>query len=307
VVASAVNYFDLLMLVGRYQFKPALPAVLGAEASGVIIEIGKNVKVYKVGDSVMVGMGIERMAEELIVGENECLPKPSGFTHVQAAAFTVGYLTGFHGLVQRGQLQSGQTLLVTGAAGGMGASAIQIGVKMGATVIAVVSSDDKAEAVRNLGAHYVINYLKQDMKAVVNEITKGQFVDVIYDVVGGDLFNQCVKCIAPNGRLLVVGFASGSIPSIPANLPLIKGFSVVGVRSGAEIGRNPSLLIDILKHLKTFTANGDTDLAPLVNAQNIYSPDNFKQALEIVSTRQVKGKSVIQWRPEPQAVIRAKL
>jgi len=241
------------------------------------------------------GMGLGVMAEEVVVSEMEVLPKPSGFSHLQAAAFPVGFLTSYHGLVQRGGLKSGEWLLITG-------------VKLGAQVIAAVSSAEKAAVARKLGAQHVLDYTQtSDWKSTVNEITKGKMVDVCYEVVGGDVFNQCVKCMAPCGRLLIVGFASGTIPNFPVNLALVKGFSLVGVRSGAEIARDSSVLLEMALQLRELTANRNTDLAPYIDPKFVFPPSKMKQAFAVVASRQIVGKSVVQWRSEPDAKLASKL
>jgi NADPH2:quinone reductase len=237
VHASALNYFDLLMLQGRYQLRPALPFTVGSECSGVIIEVGREVTQWSVGDAVIAGMtNGDSMASELVTHQRNAIRKPPQFTHAEAAGLPVGFFTTFHALVHRGKVKRGETLLVTGAGGGMGLSAVQLGVKLGCTVIAAASSDAKCAKAKEAGAHHVINYSTlSSLKDRVAEITDGKFADVIYEVVGGAIFKECIRCIAPNGRLLVIGFASGTIPNVPANMVLVKGFSLVGVRSGQEV------------------------------------------------------------------------
>eukprot|EP00462_Mataza_sp_D1_P021915 CAMPEP_0175145114 /NCGR_PEP_ID=MMETSP0087-20121206/14562_1 /TAXON_ID=136419 /ORGANISM="Unknown Unknown, Strain D1" /LENGTH=342 /DNA_ID=CAMNT_0016429767 /DNA_START=1 /DNA_END=1029 /DNA_ORIENTATION=+ len=292
IQAGAVNYFDLLILVGRYQHKPKLPSVMGSEGSGVITEVGSKVKDWKVGDNVMIGMspaGI--MGEEVVLRSAYLLPKPKGFTHPQAAAFYVGYSTAYHGLVQRGKTVAGEWVLVTGAAGGMGAAAIQLAKKLGAKVIACASSQNKLDFCKKIGADHVINYSTEKLKERVMDITDGEGVDVVYEIVGGDIFKQSVRCMAGGGRLLVIGFASGTIPKLAANLALVKGFSLVGVRAGAEMARNPNLVKEMADDLRKWTNDGQTDLVPLVD--HLYPLKDFKKAYRVLNERKVVGKACV--------------
>jgi len=287
--AAAINYFDLLMLVGKYQSKPTLPFTPGAEGAGDIIEIGPNVKNFKVGDKVMIAMSGSMLAEETVVSELMLIPMPSLLSYQEASGFGVGYCTAYHGLVHRGQLTKGDILMVTGAAGGMGIAAIQVGKALGAQVIACASSKEKLEACLKVGADHVINYTTQDLKSETERITKGKMCNVIYESVGGEAANQALRCVAGQGRFLVIGFASGTIPTIPANIPLIKGFSVVGVRSGAEMRLNPKLTKDMIKELLSLANAGK--LTPLVYAN--FPIDKVTEAMSVVANRSVIGKAVV--------------
>jgi NADPH2:quinone reductase len=183
------------------------------EASGVVTEVGSKVRLWRVGQGVMLGLSaMGSAAEQMVCNERALLPKPSLWSYAEAAAFPVGFITTYHALVHRGHLLKGETLLITGAAGGMGASCIQLGKKLGATVIACASSAEKLELCKQLGADHVIDYKTENIKDRVTAITKGKMVDVVYDVVGGDIFDHCVRVMAPGGRLLVIGFTSGVIP-----------------------------------------------------------------------------------------------
>jgi len=306
IVASSINFYDLLMFVGKYQSSPKLPFTVGTEASGIIIELGKAVSHLSLNQEVMIQMEIGMMAEEVVVSSLFCIPKPKSFSYVEAAAFPVGFLTAYNGLVQRGNLKPGEFLLVTGAAGGMGSAAIQLGKLLGAKVIAAVSSDSKASYVRSLGAEHVICYGKEDIRQQVLNITDGRFVDVVFELVGGDIFDKCVKCVGDHGRLLVVGFASGKIPSIGANLPLIKGFSVVGVRSGESLRRHPELAMEIVQKLQEWEETGKLlQLRPHI--EKVYDVKHVKEAFRVVAERRVLGKSVVQWIPDNQSSIQSKL
>eukprot|EP01116_Phalansterium_solitarium_P014163 TRINITY_DN31705_c0_g1_i1.p1 TRINITY_DN31705_c0_g1~~TRINITY_DN31705_c0_g1_i1.p1 ORF type:complete len:369 (-),score=80.21 TRINITY_DN31705_c0_g1_i1:105-1130(-) len=294
VIASSLNFFDLLMLVGKYQSKPDLPFIAGSEASGIVTEIGAKVTNVTVGDAVFV-MAAGAFAEELVAPAALCLPKPKSLTHAQASALFVGFMTAYHGLAQRGQLKAGETVLVTGAAGGMGSIAVQVAKLLGASVIAGVSSDDKLNVVKELGADFAVNYAKHDLRDKVMEFTSGKGADVIYDPVGGDVFDQCVRCVASEGRLLVIGFASGRIPTLPANLPLVKGFSLVGVRAGFSMQKHPHLAMEMFQQLTSWTSDGK--LTPRVSFA--YQPQRAKEALRLMAERKVTGKAVIQFAPEP--------
>jgi len=305
IYAACVNFFDLLMLIGQYQHKPPLPHTMGSEAAGKIIEVGKNVNLYSVGDSVIVPLsgGGGCMASECILHESQAIPMPKTLSYTQAAGIGTGFMTGYHGLVHRGHLKKNEYVLVTGAGGGMGLSACQIARALGATVIAVASTDQKCDVAKRYGgAHYAINYTKtKDLKAEVERITKGHLIDVCYDVVGGSLFNELIRCMAPQGRLLIIGFASGQIPKIPANLVLVKGFDVVGVRSGFEMRRQPELAIEMAQKLLELTdaetlRNGGFDIAPLVD--HTYDMEAFKEAFTVLHKREVVGKAAIVFHPE---------
>lgn len=298
VHSSATNFFDLLIMIGRYQHKPRLPYTISSEASGTIIEVGKNVKNYKVGDEVIMGMSQECMAEEVVCSAAMVLPKPPGFTHAEAASFFVGFSTAYHGLIQRGNIKRGDVVLVTGAAGGMGAAAIQLAKKMGATVIAAASSADKLEACKRLGADHLVNYKTHSLKKEVKKIAK-KGVDIVYEIVGGPIFRECISVMASGGRLLVIGFASGEIPKIPANLVLVKGFQVVGVRAGAEFAMNPRLIVEMASQLNEWTKGGDRDLAPLVDHQ--YTLDNFRDAFRVLHERKVVGKATVNFIAPPKS------
>merc|ERR1719203_83861 len=216
---------------------------------------------------------------------------PEKVTFSQGAGFSVGYTTGFHALVHRGHLKPGEWLLVTGAGGGMGLMAVELGKALGATVIAAASSDEKLEACKKVGADHVVNYSKQKLKDAVGEITGGKFCDVIYDPVGGEIFDQCVRCVATSGyaRLLVIGFASGTIPKLPINMALIKGFDLVGVRSGAELRLRPDLQTKMMVHLLKLAREGK--LKPYVGAE--FPMERFQDAFSLMEQKKVIGKCCI--------------
>jgi NADPH:quinone reductase len=299
VKASSLNFFDLLILVGKYQYKPEMPFVLGSEAAGEVLETGSKVTKWKIGEEVMVGMvSGGGTAEEIVVHENNLFHKPPQFSFAEAAALPVGFLTGYHGLVQRGDLRAGDYVLITGAAGGMGLSAVQIARRLGATVIAAASSQEKLDRALAAGAHFAVNYATEDLKQRVAEITDGHMADVIYEVVGGKVFKECVRCIASNGRLLVVGFAGGEIPMLPVNLVLIKGFQLVGVRSGAEMALSPLKAQQLWAEMIRLTSDHDRSLAPVTQCWSI---SDFHQAFLSVFERKIIGKATILWSSLPLA------
>mmetsp|Transcript_66496 Transcript_66496/g.100200 ORF Transcript_66496/g.100200 Transcript_66496/m.100200 type:complete len:290 (-) Transcript_66496:30-899(-) len=285
--------------MGRYKKKPQLPFVPGTEGSGVITEVGSETKKYKVGDEVLVTMVVGSHAEEIIVYESQCIRKPAGLTHVEASGLSVGFCTAYHGLIQRGKLTKGETLLVTGAAGGMGIAAIQLGKLIGAKVIAGASTDEKVQAAIDAGADEGINYSTNDLNKAVKNLTDNVGVDVVYEVVGGEIFDKCTRCVNGDGRLLVIGFAGGKIPKIAANLPLIKGYSVVGVRAGAAMQLNEKISREIFDAIEKW---GQQNVLPIPVVQivcDVHSQGiaGIKEAFRDLAQRKAIGKIVLQWRP----------
>ena len=293
IKAASLNFPDLLMSQGKYQNKPELPFALGMEGSGVISEIGSKVETYKIGDEVMFGgWGHGAIAKSIVVAESMISPKPEAYSFEEAAAFKTAYLTAYVGLIRRGQLQRGETLLVHGASGGVGMAAVQLGKLYGAKVIATGTSDEKLEVVKTWGADEVLNIYENEevnFKDRVKDLTNGMGADVIYDPVGGEVFDQSIRCINWGGRLLIIGFAGGKIPTLPVNYPLIKGFSVVGVRAG-EFGRRAPILgkenIDIINSLAD-----DNKIRPHIC--KVFNYKESKQALEYLENRKLIGKVVI--------------
>ena len=240
VEAVGLNFPDILMIGGLYQDRPPLPFVAGAEAAGRVMAVGGEVSHASVGDRV-IGFNLlsGAMAEQFVVDAGKVFPLPDEVTMEEGACTALTYGTGYHALVDRAELEAGENLLITGATGGVGSAAIQIGKALGARVIAAVSSDAKAEVAADLGADETINYSVESLKERTKELTGGVGADVIYDPVGGDTFLECLRCINWEGRILVVGFTSGRIPKAPMNLPLLKGCSIVGVFWGAYADRDP--------------------------------------------------------------------
>ncbi len=239
IAAASLNFPDLLIVQNKYQIKPPLPFVPGAEFAGVVEAVGEGVKHLRVGQSVACLAGTGGFGTHALATAALCLPLPDGFSLVDAAAFTMTYATSHHALIDRAQLQAGETVLVLGAAGGVGTAAIQIAKAAGATVIAAASTDEKCALCRTLGADSTLNYSREDLREGVKRLTGGKGPDVVYDPVGGDFAEPAFRSIAWRGRYLVVGFASGPIPALPLNLPLLKGASLVGVFWGDFAKREP--------------------------------------------------------------------
>jgi NADPH2:quinone reductase len=233
--AASLNFPDLLMTQGKYQFKPDLPFTPGMEGAGEVVSVGEGVSDAKRGDHVIVASRLGTMAEEMNIPASMLRQMPKAMNWAEAASFPAAWITAYVALVRRGQLQRGETLLVHGAAGGVGMAAVDLGLLLGATVIATAGSPEKLAVLRARGVQHAIDY-RAGFRDEVKRLTQGRGADVIYDPVGGDVFDESVRCIAFDGRLLVIGFTSGRIPTVSVNMPLIKGFSVVGVRAG-EYGR----------------------------------------------------------------------
>ncbi|EKT4475676.1 NADPH:quinone oxidoreductase family protein [Pseudomonas plecoglossicida] len=289
VQAAGVNFPDTLIIEGKYQFQPPLPFSPGGEAAGVVAAVGEKAGAFKVGDRVMALTGWGAFAEQVAVPFYNVLPIPASMDFTTAAAFGMTYGTSMHALRQRGQLQAGETLLVLGASGGVGLAAVEIGKAMGARVIAAASSAEKLAVAKAAGADELIDYSQANLREEIKRLTGGQGVDVIYDPVGGELFEQAVRGLAWNGRLLVVGFASGSIPQLAANLVLLKGAAVLGVFWGAFAQRQPEDNAANFHQLFAWHAEGK--LKPLVS--QTYPLEEAGAAIEKLGQRQAVGKLVV--------------
>ena len=290
VKACGLNFPDTLIIQGLYQFKPELPFTPGSDIAGIVKEVGEGVTHLKVGDSVFGFVAHGGLAEEVIVPGNACFPKPPQMDYAVAASFMMAYGTSYHALKDRAKLIEGETLLVMGASGGVGLAAVELGKLMGAKVIAAASTDEKLALCKEYGADELINYAKQDLKSMIKELTEGKGVDVIYDPVGGDFSEQALRGIAWNGRFLVVGFAAGHIPTIPLNLPLLKGASIVGVFWGGFAIKYPKENRSNTMTLMQWHAEGK--LKPHIH--KIVPLEDTKEALEEMMNRKVKGKLVVQ-------------
>ncbi|WP_122667930.1 NADPH:quinone oxidoreductase family protein [Pseudomonas viridiflava] len=289
VRAAGVNFPDTLIIEGKYQFKPPFPFSPGGEAAGVISAVGEKVTHLKTGDRVMALTGWGSFAEQVAVPNYNVLPIPESMDFTIAAAFSMTYGTSMHALKQRANLQPGETLLVLGASGGVGLAAVEIGKALGARVIAAASSAEKLEVAKNAGADELINYTDTSLKDEIKRLTNGNGADVIYDPVGGDLFDQAIRAIAWNGRLLVVGFASGRIPELPVNLALLKGASVVGVFWGSFAQRQPQDNAENFKQLFAWFEEGK--LKPLVS--QVYPLERAGEAIDALGGRRAVGKVVV--------------
>jgi NADPH2:quinone reductase len=289
IKAASLNFPDLLIVQNKYQMKPPLPFVPGSEYAGVVQAVGEGVKHLQVGQNVACLTGTGGFATHAIAPAAVCMPLPAGFSYVDAAAFIMIYATSHHALVDRAQLKAGETVLVLGAAGGVGTSAIQIAKAMGAHVIAAASTDEKCALCRAIGADATINYSTENLREALKALTNGKGPDVIYDPVGGELAEPAFRSIAWRGRYLVVGFASGTIPSLPLNLTLLKGASIVGVFWGGFAKQEPESSTRAMAELANWYAQGK--IKPVID--RTMPMDQLKAAYAHMGSRGVKGKLVM--------------
>ena len=289
IKAASLNFPDILIVQNKYQHKPALPFVPGSEYAGVIEAVGPGVTHLKVGQNVACLSGTGGFGTHTLAPAAMCMPLPDGFSHVDAAAFIMIYATSHHALVDRAQLKAGETVLILGAAGGVGTSAIQIAKAMGAKVIAAASSDEKCALCKSIGADETINYSTQDLRESIKALTSGKGPDVIYDPVGGPYTEPAFRSIAWRGRYLVVGFAAGPIPALPFNLMLLKGASVVGVFWGDFAKKEPKANAAMMMELAGWYAKGT--IKPVIDSTMPMA--QLKEAYAHMSSRAVKGKLVM--------------
>ena len=293
VKAASVNFPALLMTQGKYQHKPDLPFVLGMEGAGVVEEIGSKISTFKEGDEVTFGSwGNGAFSDYVIVPENGLQLKSKSLDFKEAASFQTAYMTAYVSLVRRGELQPGENLLVHGATGGVGMAAVQLGQKIGAKVIATGTSENKLKETLNWGAsHYVLTHKEGGVsfRQEVKDLTEGKGADVIYDPVGGDVFDESIRCINWGGRILVVGFTSGRIPTAPVNMPLIKGFSIVGVRAGEFGRRDPVKGKENIEAVKKLADEGK--LKPHIC--KTFKLEEAKEAIHFLSERKLVGKVAV--------------
>lgn len=287
--AAGVNFADLLVISGQYQEKPAFPFIPGAEASGTVKEVGAGVNGLKTGDRVMALTGLGGFAEQAVVDAARVLRIPGSIDFASAAGFPVAYGTSHGALEWRARLQPGEWLLVLGAAGGVGLSAVEIGKAMGARVIACAGGTDKTALAAQHGADYVIDYSREDMRERVKAITGGHGADVVYDPVGGDAFDAALRSVAWGGRIIIIGFASGKIPQIPANIALVKNIDVIGFYWGSYQSRNPGLLRSSFDKLFRWYEEGR--LKPHVSYQ--LGLEQVAEALQMLQQRKSTGKIVL--------------
>ena len=288
VKAAGLNFPDTLIIEGKYQIKPELPFSPGGEMAGEVLAVGDGVQRFKPGQRVMGLTGYGAFAEEILVPENQLIPVPDGMNDHTAAAFSMVYGTSYHALKQRANIQPGETLLVLGASGGVGLAAVELGKATGATVIAAASSAEKLEVAKEAGADDLINYADEDLKdALKQRYPKG--VDVIYDPVGDRFTEAAIRNMAWNGRLLIVGFAAGDIPKIPANLALLKGCSIIGVFWGAFTQKEPQTNIQNIMELMQLFNQGKIN--PRIS--QVFPFEEYEQALAALTSRTAKGKVVL--------------
>lgn len=287
--ACGVNFPDTLIIQGKYQFKPDFPFSPGGEVSGIVKELGDGVTTFRVGDRVIAATTFGGYAQEVVADAARTIPMPDGMDFASAAAFVLTYGTSHHALKDRANLQPGETLLVLGAAGGVGLAAVALGKLMGARVIAAASTPEKLAVCVAHGADETIDYAAEDLRARIKELTGGKGVDVVYDPVGGDFSEPALRSMAWNGRFLVVGFAAGTIPDLPLNLPLLKGCSVVGVFWGGFTRNEPERNKINLRELGSWAAEGK--LRPHVSAR--YPLERAAEALQALIDRKVQGKVVL--------------
>jgi NADPH:quinone reductase len=289
IAAASLNFPDLLIVQNKYQMKPPLPFVPGSEYAGTIEAVGDGVSALKVGQNVACLSGTGGFGTHTVAPAALCMPLPSSFPLVDAAAFIMIYATSHHALIDRGQLKAGETVLVLGAAGGVGTSAIQIAKLMGARVIAAASSDEKCELCRSIGADAAINYSKENLRDAIKAATDGKGPDVIYDPVGGDFAEPAFRSIARRGRYLVIGFAAGPIPALPLNLPLLKEASIVGVFWGSFSKHEPKANAAMMQELARWYGEGK--VKPVIDRTMPMAA--LKAAYAHMGSRAVKGKLVM--------------
>jgi NADPH2:quinone reductase len=289
VKAASVNFPDVLIIQNKYQFKPPLPFSPGSELAGVVKEVGSGVSAFKPGDRVIAFTTYGAFAEEVKTEASRLMALPEKMGFNEGAAFILTYGTTDHALRDRAALRAGETLLVLGAAGGVGLAAIDIGKALGARVIACASSEDKLEVCRQHGADATINYDAEDLRERIKALTGGNGVDVVYDAVGGKYSEPAFRSIAWRGRLLVVGFAAGEIPKLPLNLALLKGASIVGVFWGDFARREPQRFAESARQLARWYAEGK--LKPHVS--QTFPLEKAAEALKLMAERKVKGKVVL--------------
>lgn len=293
IEAAGINFPDVLAIAGKYQVKTPTPFVPGNEAAGIVYEIGPGDSQFAVGDKVIVNTAGGAFAEKCVADTDKSIALPDDLDFEQGAGFTVTYGTSYHALKQSAKLKSGETLLVLGAAGGVGITAVEIGNAMGARVIAAASSDEKLDFAVSAGADETINYSEVPLKETVKELTGGKGVDVVYDPVGGELADQAFRATAWHGRYLVIGFASGGIPEFAANIALLKEASIIGVWWGTWVARNPKLQMQNMMEMAELIKSGT--LSPRVTES--YSLDDYADAFRAITERRARGKVTLRMNP----------
>jgi NADPH2:quinone reductase len=288
VEAAGLNFPDTLIIEGKYQFQPDLPFSPGGEAAGTVADIGEGVTNVVPGDRVIAMSGFGAFAEKWVVPARSVIPIPEGLDSVAAAGFALTYGTSYHALRQRARLEEGETVLVLGAAGGVGSAAVELGKVLGATVIAAASSEEKLEFARSLGADLTIDYTRTSLRDQIKHVADGRGVDVVFDPVGGELTEQAFRSLAWNGRHLVIGFAAGDIPSLPLNLALLKGASLVGVFWGRSLTEEPADAFRNFVELSGLVREGS--IRPRIWRE--FALEEYEEAFSVFTNRTVMGKAV---------------
>lgn len=291
VAYAALNFFDTLIIEGKYQLKPAPPFSPAGEFSGRVVALGPGAAGFAIGDRVMGSSGFGAARERIAVPTNRIAHVPDGLPLDKAAGLSITYGTSLHALKQRAEMKPGETLVVLGASGGVGLAAVEIGRAMGARVIACASSDDKLEFARRYGAAEMVNYASQDLRGRLKELTGSKGVDVVYDPVGGKLAEPALRSLGWKGRFLVIGFASGEIPRLPLNLTLLKGCDIRGVYYGEFNAREPEASRDNLSQLLAWAQSGD--LSVHIHAK--YALEEYPRAFEAISERKALGKVLLRF------------
>jgi NADPH2:quinone reductase len=289
IKAAGINFPDVLLIAGTYQVKVPPPFVPGNEAAGIVEAVGEDVARIKPGDRVIITPKAGGFAEKCVLAEKLCLPLPDGMSYEQGAGFTITYATSYHAYRQCTQLKAGETVLVLGAAGGVGITAVEIAKALGANVIAAASSEEKLQFAREAGADETINYSETSLREAVRELSGGRGVDVVYDPVGGELAQMALRSLAWHGRYLVIGFACGDIPSFPANIALLKEASIIGVWWGTWSSHNPGDSLQNMMELAAMVSQGK--LNPRVTES--YPLDQFVDAFAAITERRARGKVVL--------------
>jgi NADPH2:quinone reductase len=289
IQAAGINFPDILLIAGTYQVKIPPPFVPGNEAAGIVEAVGEGVSRVRPGDRVIATPSSGAFADKCLVPEKLCLPLPDALSFEQGAGFTVTYATTYHAFRQSTELRAGETVLVLGAAGGVGSSAVEIARSLGARVIAAASSEEKLQFARDAGADETINYAEVSLRDAVKELTGGNGVDVVYDPVGGELAQMALRSLAWHGRYLVIGFAGGQIPEFPANIALLKEASIIGVWWGTWAARNPKESLQNMAELAAMV--DERRLVPRVTER--YDLERFADAFAAITSRRARGKVVL--------------
>ena len=289
VKAAGVNFADTLIIKGEYQVRPPFPFAPGLEVAGEVVEVAPGVSDFKLGDRVMAMTGHGGFATEAVTDAGNLIKMPENMDYIVAAGFPSVYGTSHVGLLHKLKLQPGEFLLIHGAAGGAGLSAVEIGKKLGATVIATAGSPEKLEIARQYGADHLINYSTEDIRGRVKQLTDGRGADAVYDPVGGSAFYATLRCTAQRGRILIVGFASGTVPQIPANIILVKNITVIGYYWGAHRKLDPGLVKSSFNELMSWYSAGN--LKPHVS--HTFDLDDAAKAMKMLTSRKSTGKVVL--------------